>query len=289
VDFAAPGPAEAVQPWLAGRTVAVARDAAFSFIYPPTWTACVPWGAIAFFSPLAGDALPPCDAMWLPGGYPELHLARWPPTPRCATALPPIWRRAPVWAECGGMLALCDGVTALRQHPAVGPAARPGACSRPGGLGMQQLATPWGLLRGHTFHYTGWRRHAGATRSSRPAQAQPDRGEALYRMAACTPATFHAWFPPARARGGAFGATIAGQAMTDHELHLFACAQPAHSGRPEKRQIPPCRAAGAPVAAMAPGPQAALVATGQAWDAKCASALRATSATAPSACPAWPP
>src|SRR5690606_12626289 len=63
-------------PLLAGQTVAVARDAAFCFLYPANLETLHALGArTVFFSPLADSALPPCDAVWLPGGYPELHAA----------------------------------------------------------------------------------------------------------------------------------------------------------------------------------------------------------------------
>src|SRR5690606_9287207 len=77
VDFAAPEAPEPVPALLAGRTVAVARDAAFSFLYAANLQTLEQLGArVCFFSPLAGERLPPCDAVWLPGGYPELHAAR---------------------------------------------------------------------------------------------------------------------------------------------------------------------------------------------------------------------
>jgi cobyrinic acid a,c-diamide synthase len=64
-----------VLPLLQGRRIAIARDAAFGFIYPAnldTLQASAPsWLLLA----LAGEPLPACDALWLPGGYPELHAA----------------------------------------------------------------------------------------------------------------------------------------------------------------------------------------------------------------------
>ena len=76
VDFAPPAQAVPVAPLLAGRTVAVARDAAFCFIYAANLQCLEQMGArVVFFSPLNDAALPDCDAVWLPGGYPELHTA----------------------------------------------------------------------------------------------------------------------------------------------------------------------------------------------------------------------
>jgi cobyrinic acid a,c-diamide synthase len=92
-------PAATVPPLLAGRTIAIARDAAFSFIYPANLDVLTALGArLSFFSPLAGDALPACDAVWLPGGYPELHAEALSAERRCARR----WGRTPRRASpCG--------------------------------------------------------------------------------------------------------------------------------------------------------------------------------------------
>ena len=59
---------------LASKTIAIARDAAFCFLYPANLDCLVALGAnLTFFSPLKDETLPECDAVWLPGGYPELH------------------------------------------------------------------------------------------------------------------------------------------------------------------------------------------------------------------------
>lgn len=77
VDFPAPASKIAAPALLAGRTVAVGRDAAFCFTYAANVQCLEQMGArVAFFSPLQDTALPDCDAVWLPGGYPELHTAQ---------------------------------------------------------------------------------------------------------------------------------------------------------------------------------------------------------------------
>jgi cobyrinic acid a,c-diamide synthase len=95
---------------LAGRTIAIARDAAFSFIYPANLDVLSALGArLSFFSPLAGDALPACDAVWLPGGYPELHAEALSANESMRASLAAhVAAGKPVWAECGGMMALFD-------------------------------------------------------------------------------------------------------------------------------------------------------------------------------------
>jgi cobyrinic acid a,c-diamide synthase len=210
-----------VLPWLAGRTVAVARDAAFSFIYAANLECLRSMGAqIAFFSPLAAEPLPPCDALWLPGGYPELHLEALAAHATLRSGIAAhVAAGRPVWAECGGMLALCERLTDTAGRTTDLWGLLPGHARmqpRLAGLGMQQLPTPWGPLRGHTFHYSRLETSMAETaRSSRPGQApQPDRGEALYRHGSVHASYFHAWFPSQpRAVAALLGADIpAGQA-----------------------------------------------------------------------------
>lgn len=220
VDFALPSQAvaeaPAIEPWLAGRTIAVARDAAFAFIYPANLDCLRAMGAqLSFFSPLAGERLPPCDALWLPGGYPELHAeALQAHTVLREDLARHIAAGKPVWAECGGMLALCESVTDTAGSRQVLWELLPGQVhmqTRLAGLGMQQLELPGGVLRGHTFHYTRLEtamQEAG--RSSRPGAAvQAGRGEALYRHGSVHASYFHAWFASCpRAVAGLLGAPI---------------------------------------------------------------------------------
>jgi cobyrinic acid a,c-diamide synthase len=93
----------------AGRTVAVASDAAFCFAYPTLGERFD--GAVRPFSPLAGDPVPDADAVYLPGGYPELHGEALADSP----TLDAIAERAadglPVLGECGGLMALSSSLT----------------------------------------------------------------------------------------------------------------------------------------------------------------------------------
>jgi cobyrinic acid a,c-diamide synthase len=198
---AAPDAAEAVGPWLAGRVIAVAQDAAFSFVYPANLDCLRAMGAqLRFFSPLAGERLPACDALWLPGGYPELHAPQLARQTALQSDILAHWQAGKaIWAECGGMLALCEGVTDKDGQWAPLWGLLPGKAQmqkRLVGLGMQQLPTPWGLLRGHSFHYARLDSSAEVQgRSSRPqASATPDQGELLYRHGSLYASFFHAWF-----------------------------------------------------------------------------------------------
>ena len=236
-----PAPNAEHQPWLRleskqystplqGKTIAIARDAAFAFVYPANLDCLRDLGAdIVFFSPLADDPVPAdADAIYLPGGYPELHAERlaaaqtWRASIRAADAA-----GRPIFAECGGMMALAD--TLVDAHGASWPMAGllPGTVSmqtRLAGLGMQSLPTPHGDVRGHTFHYsrldTALAPHAHTTR-----QRDGSAGEAVYVRGALHASYFHAYFPSQpRAIAALLGA--------DLTMHITTTSSIAGEARP---------------------------------------------------------
>ncbi len=198
VNFAAEDQA-ALPPILEGLNIAIARDAAFSFIYPANLDCLTALGArLAFFSPLSDRALPPCDALWLPGGYPELHLTRLSANAEMQAAI-----RAhhacgkPIVGECGGMLYLLQSLTTKDGESARLAGLLPGRAvmqARLAALGLQRVSLPEGELRGHTFHYSridtstapiGW-------------SASPNGGrvaEPVYRLKRLTATYAHCYFP----------------------------------------------------------------------------------------------
>ena len=186
---------------LVGRTVAVARDAAFCFIYAANLDCLRALGAeLVFFSPLNDSALPACDALWLPGGYPELHAGQLAANAALRDSVAQhVGLGKPVWAECGGMMVLFEQLVTVdgQHHPQWG--LLPGTVTmqkRLAALGPQQLSTPAGVLRGHTFHYSTCATTLLAPhRTTRPNQAlSPDAGEAVYREGSIQASYFHAWF-----------------------------------------------------------------------------------------------
>lgn len=199
IDFAMDDDA-ATEPLLRGKTIAIARDAAFAFLYPANLECLRALGAeLAFFSPLADQCVPDnVDALYLPGGYPELHAAtlaqatQWKDAMRAAHAA-----RMPILAECGGMMALADSLTDTEG------AAWPMAGLLPGqvtmqkslaAIGSQAWTTPQGELRGHAFHYSRLDTPlAPAARTARHPSG--DAGEAIYRCGSLTASYFHAYFP----------------------------------------------------------------------------------------------
>lgn len=193
---------------LQGKTIAIARDAAFCFIYPANLDCLQQLGAqLAFFSPLANQALPTCDALWLPGGYPELHAQRLSASQHTRASLAAhIAAGKPVWAECGGMMALFDSLQTLDGQTLAQWALLPGSVTmqaRLAALGPQQLALADGTLRGHTFHYsttqTTMQPLTHTARPGQPATPTPASGEAVWQWGSVRASYFHAWFASAPA------------------------------------------------------------------------------------------
>lgn len=149
-----------------GQRIAVARDAAFAFIYPHVLGGWRRAGAeIVSFSPLDGEPPPAdCDACWLPGGYPELHTIKLGNAERFKAGLARFAASRPVHGECGGYMVLGQGlVDADRvRHPMAGLLSHVTSfAERHLHLGYR-VATllqdcPLGpaatRLRGHEFHY----------------------------------------------------------------------------------------------------------------------------------------
>lgn len=150
-----------------GQRIALARDEAFSFIYPHLvrgWRAA---GAeIVAFSPLADQAPPAdCDACWLPGGYPELHAGRLAEAKRFHEGLRRFAATRPVHGECGGYMALGAALTdaAGETHRMAGlVGVETSFARRRMTLGYREarlaadcvLGRQGARLRGHEFHYS---------------------------------------------------------------------------------------------------------------------------------------
>jgi cobyrinic acid a,c-diamide synthase len=188
-------------PALQGTTIAVARDSAFCFIYAANLDCLRALGAeLVFFSPLNDVTLPACDALWLPGGYPELHAARLAANTTLRDSLANhVAQLKPVWAECGGMMVLFDALVTVDGQTHAQWGLLPGTVTmqkRLAALGPQQLVMGGGLLRGHTFHYSTCATPLSTNhRTARPdCEPAPDAGEALYQVGSIRASYFHAWF-----------------------------------------------------------------------------------------------
>lgn len=184
---------------LAGRRIAIARDAAFGFLYAANLDLLRALGAeLCFFSPLRHEPLPAADAAWLPGGYPELHAATLAAHPTLAAGLAAhVAAGRPLLAECGGMLALLDTLTDGQgvTHRMAG--LMPGqARLQPqlAALGLQGIDWPEGPLRGHSYHHTT----LDTPLTPLALASNPNGGrtaEALYQHGALRASYIHHYFP----------------------------------------------------------------------------------------------
>jgi cobyrinic acid a,c-diamide synthase len=96
-----------------GQRIALAQDRAFSFMYPHLLRQWRGAGAeIIPFSPLADEAPDPnADAVWLPGGYPELHAGTLAAADNFRRSLRALAERSiPIHGECGGYMVLGRGL-----------------------------------------------------------------------------------------------------------------------------------------------------------------------------------
>ncbi|WP_276302325.1 cobyrinic acid a,c-diamide synthase [Halorussus lipolyticus] len=93
------------------KRIAVARDAAFRFCYPATMERLGARAEVTTFSPVAGDDLPDCDGVYLPGGYPELHADRLAESPALETLADRASEGLGILGECGGLMVLCESLT----------------------------------------------------------------------------------------------------------------------------------------------------------------------------------
>jgi cobyrinic acid a,c-diamide synthase len=150
-----------------GQRISVARDVAFGFAYGSVlggWRAA---GAeLSLFSPLADEApADHADAVYLPGGYPELHAERLAANQRFLDGLrASAGRGAAVYGECGGFMVLGHGLIDAKgeRHAMAGLLPVITSFAKPAlQLGYREMrlaaATPLGpagaTFRGHEFHY----------------------------------------------------------------------------------------------------------------------------------------
>ncbi|MBB2495141.1 cobyrinate a,c-diamide synthase [Aquipseudomonas ullengensis] len=198
VSFAVPEPVP-VEPLLAGVRVGVAYDTAFAFIYRANLDLLQRLGAqLEYFSPLGDSQLPEVDSLYLPGGYPELHLAQLQNNRRMAVAIAAHHAAGkPILAECGGMLYLLDRLTDKQGESGELLGLLPGCAQmqpRMAALGLQQVELPEGLLRGHTYHHSLLDcalepLARGSSPNQRPA------AEAVYRIGRLTASYIHFYLP----------------------------------------------------------------------------------------------
>lgn len=198
VAFAAPA-AEPLEPWLEDVRIGVARDTSFAFLYQGNLDLLQRLGAeLVFFSPLVDTELPAVDSLYLPGGYPELHLPQLAGNPAMAAAIRAHHQAGkPILAECGGMLYLLEALTDAAGQSAELLGLLPGRAvmqKRLAALALQEAALPEGTLRGHTFHHSLLESPeaplvCGLCPNDKPV------AEAVYRIGRLTASYIHFYLP----------------------------------------------------------------------------------------------
>ena len=156
-----PPPSAPIKPTAPAQRIAIAQDAAFAFAYPHLlrdWRAA--GATISVFSPLADEAAPDCDLIYLPGGYPELHAGQLASNTNFIQSL----RKAPenieIYGECGGYMmlgeTLIDAEGTVHQMAGLLPLGTSFAACKLH-LGYRNVHTTDGPFKGpwkaHEFHY----------------------------------------------------------------------------------------------------------------------------------------
>lgn len=194
-------PVEHLPPLLKDVRIGVAKDAAFAFIYQANLDCLTALGAeLIFFSPLSDTTLPQVDSLYLPGGYPELHLETLSQNMSMRQAIcEHINANKPVVAECGGMLYLCRTLSDKhgQQAEMCGVLAADARLqARLTALALQQVTLENHTLRGHTYHHSKLETQPAAIVY---AECPNDNSvsEALFQQQRLTASYIHFYFPSA--------------------------------------------------------------------------------------------
>lgn len=201
ITFTAPAESVALPKLLKGVRIAVARDTAFSFIYPANLDTLRDLGAeLHFFSPLTDHALPEADALYLPGGYPELHLQALADNLSMQADIRAHHAAGkPIVAECGGMLYLLESLSDSAGTHAKMSGLLPGHATlqkKLANLGLHSITLPEGELRGHSFHHSQMETSLSPAVLSQP-QRKRGQAEAVYRIGRLQASYLHLYFASA--------------------------------------------------------------------------------------------
>ena len=179
--------------------IAIARDAAFSFIYQANLDLLHAMGAeLYFFSPLSDETLPDVDCLYLPGGYPELYLDSLSKNTALMNEIKRHYEaNKPILAECGGMLYLTESITDKQGEHANMLGLISGKTvmqARFSALALQEVSLNNHLIRGHTYHHS-----ILETTADPVAIATNPNGnhthEAVYQKNRLTASYIHFYFP----------------------------------------------------------------------------------------------
>ena len=184
---------------LAGLSIGIAKDDAFSFIYAANIKLLEKMGAnCKYFSPINDHKLPQVDALWLPGGYPELHHQALAANTGMRDQIRDFYQQGKkILAECGGMLYLMDTLTDVDGNSAEMVGLMPGQGimrDRGGCQGMQYAPLPEGEIRAHAHHRTRCENTMEPISHGRRLR-HPAPGEPIYQHQNLTASYLHFYFP----------------------------------------------------------------------------------------------
>ncbi|WP_437327074.1 cobyrinate a,c-diamide synthase [Sorangium sp. So ce381] len=190
---ATPGAAAGAGAQRGRARIGVAFDEAFHFYYADNLRRLEAAGAeLVRFSPIRDARLPDVDALYLGGGYPEVHAERLADNAALRDEIRAFaGRGGPIYAECGGLMYLTEAIRTLdgRAHPMVGLVpAEAVMCEKLQALGYVEVETQARTIlggaglrfRGHQFRYSELRpsqRAASAPAEPPPAQAPAPQPE----------------------------------------------------------------------------------------------------------------
>ena len=194
-------PGETITPdlLLDGYRIGIARDKAFTFIYAANIKLLEDMGASChYFSPLTDSELPDVDALWFPGGYPELHLKALSANTAMHEAIMKFCESGKkVLAECGGMLYLMESLTNITGERGDMLGILPGdgiMRDRGGCQGMQTAPLPQGDVRAHAHHRTRCENTSEPIAFGKRAR-HPAPGEPIFQTNNITASYLHFYFP----------------------------------------------------------------------------------------------
>jgi cobyrinic acid a,c-diamide synthase len=192
---------------LTGKRIAVAKDVAFAFLYRANLALLSDAGAeLVFVSPLNDSTLPDADALYIPGGYPELHGKTLSDNCAFIEAVKAFATSGkPLLAECGGMLYLLEQLnTQDGEFKLAG--VLPGIAqmnNKLSKIGQQyvdlqpafaSILSESTVVRGHSFHYSC--SDINLTPVAHSTFYPHEReAEAIYRQNAVLASYMHWYFP----------------------------------------------------------------------------------------------
>ncbi len=184
--------------FLSGKVIAVAKDRAFCFLYEENLLCLTEMGAkLVFFSPLNEAHLPEVDAVYLPGGYPELYAEQLSQNQSMKEDMQKhLSAGKGILAECGGMVWLMDtlGTDDGKVFSMMGLlTGRALMQKKLAAIGSQQVLINGEVLRGHSFHYST--ANSDASILAQAETSSGHAGETVYQVGSLVASYLHFYFP----------------------------------------------------------------------------------------------